>query len=82
MLFGYLYLKFGDRFRIQLKNIFKRKAFPYWKVKKFTKKSRRVSPRDLTEEVNKILDKILIKGPGSLTKEEEEIMRKYSKRKH
>lgn len=78
MLFGYLYLKFGDRLRINMRYLFKGgfKKTPFGK----SRRPRTVS--DITDEVNKILDKILVKGPGSLTKEEEEIMRRYSKRRH
>lgn len=82
MLFGYLYLKFGDRFRIQFKGLFRGGSSPSFGRKTHGKKRRTGTFDDLSDEVNKILDKILVKGPGSLTKEEEEIMRRYSKRKH
>lgn len=82
MLFGYVYLKFGDRFRIQFKGFFRRMSSPGFSRRPFRKKGKSKNIGDLTEEVNRILDKILLKGPGSLTEEEEEIMKMYSKRKH
>ncbi|MBD3271192.1 MAG: rhomboid family intramembrane serine protease [Elusimicrobia bacterium] len=82
MLVGYLYLKFGDRLNIRWHHF--TRHMQSFKLPKTKKQARRnhASSSDLTDQVNRILDKILIKGPDSLTSEEEEIMRKYSKRKH
>ncbi|MFH1379896.1 MAG: rhomboid family intramembrane serine protease [bacterium] len=81
MLFGYLYLKFGDWLNIRWHYVIKEN--PVFNFK-FNSRKRKTSHTviDLNDEVNKILDKILVKGPGSLTSEEEEIMKRYSKRKH
>ena len=38
--------------------------------------------RELAKEVDRILEKVLREGARSLTPEEQEIMQKYSKRKH
>lgn len=78
MLTGYIYLKSGSwRFpNLSLSGL-------------FGKFSRRSSPasggnspiHDLSEEVDRILDKILKQGMESLTSEERELMRRYSKMK-
>jgi membrane associated rhomboid family serine protease len=78
MLTGYLYLKSGEwRGRIRVPSV--------WR--KWTASPRRRPPKremrlhELSREVDRILDKILKEGVGSLTKEEQELMRRYSKMK-
>ena len=83
MLTGYIYLKFGWQLSSKTR---------YWSkvLSGALGLSRRPRPRrrkragrggeDLENEVNRILDKVLVQGAESLTPEEKEIMRRYSKK--
>ena len=80
MLTGFVYLRYGWVIRIKAKSIFK--GFRKPKKIKIDVKNRTAfeSSEDLTQEVNRILEKILVKGPSSLTEVEEQTMQKYSKK--
>lgn len=77
MVAGFLYLRYWQEFKIRLKNRFRGfGASSARKAPKFTVHE----PEDLSREVDRILDKILLKGAASLTEEEQETMRRFSKK--
>ncbi len=73
---GYLYLRFWDSARIQVKGWFR----------SYRRPARPVELHEVTDElvlrVDKILDKVLKEGVESLTPEEKTIMDRYAKTKH
>lgn len=80
MLTGFLYLKSGV--------LGARLGRWPGRLKEWSARRRKARPRlsdvafhDLSQEVDRILDKILKQGVGSLTPEEQELMRRYSKMK-
>ena len=76
MLTGYLYLRFWDASRIQIKGWFRSWHRP----------KRPVELHEVTDElvtrVDHILDKVLKEGVNSLTPEEKKVMDRYAKTKH
>ncbi len=81
MLTGFLYLK-SYEFRSILNRSYRKVVDSLVVSKKPVKRPKRVGPQDLSNEVDRILDKVLIQGAESLTESEKEIMRRYSTRKH
>lgn len=82
MITGYVYLRWWWEIKIWAKSRLSDLArWPsQWGRKSRSYRAGPSQSEDLEEEVNRILDKILAKGVDSLTSEEKEIMRKYSKR--
>jgi rhomboid family protein len=76
MLTGFLYLKFWDMSRIQIKGWFRsiRRPKPRVELHEVTD--------ELVTKVDRILDKVLKEGPESLTPEEKKIMDRYARMKH
>lgn len=77
LLWGYAYLKWG---------VWRWKLTGFWGRLSDWRPRRAAKPRgpalhELSEEVDRILDKILKEGVTSLTAEEQELMRRYSKMK-
>ncbi len=76
MVTGFLYLRYAGFLFIRVKSWFRAARRP----------KSRIELQEVTDElisrVDKILDKVLQEGVGSLTPEEKKIMDRYSKRKH
>lgn len=81
MLTGFLYLR-HFRFRNFISSLFKKlPSLIIHKEKIIPRAAPYKKGEDLTHQVDKILDKVLHHGPGSLTDKEREIMRIYSSKK-
>ncbi|MBI4397430.1 MAG: rhomboid family intramembrane serine protease, partial [Elusimicrobia bacterium] len=82
MLTGFLYLKsgsvgaFAGKAASRWRGWFQKKAQP-----RARRDSRKVELHELSREVDRILDKILKEGIDSLTPEEQDLMKRYSKMK-
>jgi len=76
MVTGYIYLKFGWRLKIYLKSRMRDARSSRYRKRV---ESEKAVERDLEDEVNRILEKILAEGPESLTPREKKIMDMYSK---
>lgn len=82
MLTGYLYLK-SYEFRSRWNRLLHRVADTVMTRKQAKpKKEGKLRKEDLVKEVDRILEKVLTHGAGSLTDAEREIMRRYSSMKH
>ncbi|MFH1283436.1 MAG: rhomboid family intramembrane serine protease [bacterium] len=78
MLTGFLYLRYGWKIRNQYKSILE-DIFNINTIKRKSKSRKKsFTSDDLTSKVNRILEKILVNGADSLTKEEKKIMDQYS----
>lgn len=84
LLVGYVYLKFPVwKYRFHPRKFLPGLHFPKIKLRNFFKRwPREEKMGNLEEEVNRILDKILIRGVESLTPEEKRIMDEYTRRKN
>ncbi|OGR53320.1 MAG: hypothetical protein A3I11_08325 [Elusimicrobia bacterium RIFCSPLOWO2_02_FULL_39_32] len=81
MLVGFLYLK-HFHFRNFINSFFKKiLSLIIYKEKIISRAAPFKKEEDLNQQVDKILDKVLQHGPGSLTEKEREIMRNYSSKK-
>ena len=76
MFTGYIYLKFGWGIKIYFKSMLRNAKNS--KHRKRTESEKAVE-KDLEDEVNRILEKILAEGPDSLTPSERKLMDRYSK---
>ncbi len=75
MLTGFLYLKWGDFHIRGLLN----KLLSKWAEKE--RRKHQVQFHDLSQEVDRILDKVLQKGADSLTRQERDLMQRYANTK-
>jgi len=83
MLTGYFYLK-SYEFRSILHRFFHRVTdwFVIRKKEPEPQAAQQSNQEDLAKDVDRILEKVLLKGADSLTPEERELMRRYSSMKH
>ncbi|OGR96475.1 MAG: hypothetical protein A2902_06280 [Elusimicrobia bacterium RIFCSPLOWO2_01_FULL_64_13] len=80
MLTGYFYLK-SYEFRSRAENWLRRAGDFFVSARPGPGKGSRPKLVDLDKEVDRILEKVLLQGAGSLTEEERDIMRRYSRKK-